>query len=58
MFLSLILKSSIKTKLKAESPFTSYFFVKNRSKMVTGPLFNITKEFVIWEQNMSRDWSR
>ena len=47
MFLSLILKSSMKTK--AEDRITIYFiFLCYKSlKMVTDPLFNITKEFVI-----------
>ena len=30
-----------------ESPFTSYFFVKNRLNMLTEPLLNITKKFAI-----------
>ena len=41
-----------------ESPFTSYFFVKNRLKMLTEPKINITKKFAILlgvEPKMSRD---
>ena len=52
MFLSLILKSSMKTRLTAESPFTSYFFVKNRLKMAADPFV------ILLGVKMSRDRSR